>query len=145
MLVTVFSALASVLVVGASAQAASIACSGETFGYSFVVRATTAGTKITSKIGLNVSNGSGFKQSGSFTTRSSDIRAGQYLRFSGRSADGASTGTVSADFVSGTTYRGTLSAAGAQGSVDVPVTCSLKGKGFVADPEFESFIESLLN
>ena len=125
---------AAVLLAGAgAAEAAQVTCSGSYFGYDFTVRSNVARNRLSGKINILVVNRSqGFRQSGTMTPTSSDIRPGKHLRFSGRGPDGA-TGSVDATHSGGSSYQGTLHASASAGSVNVPVACRLTGRSLMIE------------
>ena len=121
-LVVFFSAL---LACGA-AEAAQIACSGSTLGYTFNLRARSSGQRVVGRVNVTVTQGGRTVQRDSLTPTSSSIQPRRALSFAARSASGS--GSVNAAYDAGSgLYYGSLSASGPQGSVTTSVTCRLSG------------------
>jgi hypothetical protein len=117
------------LFVGGISQASPIACVGDYFGYHFSLRANAVKNRVTGTIIVNITNAT-TNQKSVLKPTASDIRAGQYLRFSGTGRDGS--GVLSATFDPGSkTYRGTLNAQTTLGNAQVPVICSMKSRALL--------------
>jgi len=120
-----------------TAEAARIACSGESMGYSFLVRANVSGSQIVGTIVATVSGGGIGRQTVGLRPVSSAIRPGSYIQFS---AQGSSfSGAVAARYVrSSGLYVGTMNVQAGGMSGSGQINCRLTGAGRF---KFESFME----
>jgi hypothetical protein len=122
---------------GGVAQAGQVACVGEYMGYRFVVGASVAHKRIPGNISVSITNSSGYNKTGKMRVSSSNIRAGEYIQFAGRNAEGS--GAVSATFdPSSRSYLGTLTAASSKGNVNVGVRCALSGAEMLETPIYNT-------
>lgn len=122
-----FSAILLMGIVSSSVvHAAQVSCNGEYMGFRFSINGKSSNGKIIGNVRYRVSNGSDVNRNGTLQVTSSEIRAQQYMHFTGHSPE--VSGRLDATFESPSgLYKGILAATADVGSADVDVVCGIKG------------------